>query len=89
VQPTNLGMDQASSPSIGALPGGGFEIAFQANTHLLWTVERTGFDNAGVGRPVDGAVMTPGTLAPFVAVACIASPTLLDIQFIDLTIQFD
>lgn len=58
--PTNLGMDHASSPSITALPAGGFEIAFQADNHTLWTVEsRDG--SAWNGGVVSDGYMAPGT----------------------------
>jgi len=35
---TGLGMMAGSSPSIAALAGGGYEVAFQANTGILWTL---------------------------------------------------
>ena len=40
----SLGMMAGTSPSIIALPGGGWEAAFQANTGHLWVV---GTDNRG------------------------------------------
>ncbi len=47
------GMDPASSPSITAATGG-FEVAFQTNTHDLWTLGTDGYNDWNLG-------MAPGT----------------------------
>jgi hypothetical protein len=47
---TRYGLDRRSSPSITALPGGGFEIAVQVNNHALWTVSGTTFLGQRAGR---------------------------------------
>ena len=45
----NLGMAAGTSPSVTALPGGGYEIAFQSSGGQLWTVGSAGWINWGVG----------------------------------------
>ena len=42
-------MRPGTSPAITALPSGGFEIAFQANTGTLWTTGNAGTGNTGLG----------------------------------------
>ena len=49
-----LGMDNASSPSITGLIGGGYQVAFQANTHDLYVAGTAGTGDQGYG-------MMPGT----------------------------
>jgi hypothetical protein len=52
---THLGMMPGTSPSIAALPGGGWQAAFQANTGNLWVV-------GAKGDPGDTHLgMRPGT----------------------------
>ena len=43
----NLGMMKGTSPSIAALPSGGYEIAFQANTGSLYSVGADGAPSVG------------------------------------------
>ncbi len=49
VASARLGMRAGTSPAITALPGGGHEMAFQANTGALWTVGTAGTRNWGLG----------------------------------------
>ena len=42
-------MMSGTNPSITALTGGGFEVAFQANTTSLWTVGDGGDKDWGLG----------------------------------------
>ena len=43
----SLGMMPGTSPRIAALAGGGFEVAFEANTTNLWTVGDAGDTGTG------------------------------------------
>jgi len=47
-------MSPGTSPAIAGLAGGGYEVAFEANTGSLWTVGIAGNKNWGLG-------MSPGT----------------------------
>ena len=42
-------MAPGTSPSIAGLSGGGFQVAFQANTSALWTVGSAGNRNWNLG----------------------------------------
>jgi hypothetical protein len=42
-------MKTATSPAITALPGDGYEAAFQANTGLLWVAPNGIGQNTGLG----------------------------------------
>ena len=48
-QSLGLGMEAGTSPAITALPGGGYEAAFQANTGLLWVAPNGTGQNTGLG----------------------------------------
>jgi hypothetical protein len=52
---TQLGMAANTSPSITAMPGTTFKVAFQANTGVLWT------QDLAVGGVPTGAAMAAGT----------------------------
>jgi hypothetical protein len=52
-QDWGAGMDPASSPSI-TVAAGGYEVAFQTNTHDLWTLGTDGYNDWDLG-------MMPGT----------------------------
>ena len=42
-------MMTGTSPAITGLPGGGYQVAFQANTGILWTVAAAPGQNLGLG----------------------------------------
>ena len=48
-QSLGLGMKAGTSPAITALPGGGYEAAFQANTGHLWVVQNGAGQDLGLG----------------------------------------
>jgi hypothetical protein len=45
----NLGMAPGTSPAIAAIPGGGYEVAFQANSNLLYTYDSVDNSNTDTG----------------------------------------
>jgi hypothetical protein len=58
----NTGMKAGTSPSIAALPGGGYEVALQTNTGELWTLGNAEYKDWNAG-------MAPGTSPSICALA--------------------